>query len=119
MILSRKSIKYFQSLYSRILQTMAKHQAKNPYLIKGDNFFKKYECLLSVWTQTSSIKWACANFNIPRSSFHEVEKSFEDHVSNFANCPVKETGKCPPAYSDFVWLVYSFCLIPNLKPLDE
>ncbi len=76
MILSRKSIKYFQSLHSRILQSMAKHQAKTPYLNEGDNFFKKYECLRSVWTQTSSIKWACANFNIPRSSFHEAEKSF-------------------------------------------
>lgn len=76
MILSGKSIKYFQSLQSRILQTMDRHQAKTPYLVKGDNFLKKYECLRSVWAQGSSIKWACANFNIPRSSFHEAEKSF-------------------------------------------
>ena len=26
-------------------------------------------------------------------------------VSIFANCPVKETGKCPSAYSDFVWFL--------------
>ncbi|RLC25868.1 MAG: hypothetical protein DRH21_03430 [Deltaproteobacteria bacterium] len=76
MILSRKSIKYFQSFHSRILQSMDRHQVKTPYLIKGDNFFKKYECLRSVWAQGSSIKWACENFNIPRFSFHEAEKSF-------------------------------------------
>jgi len=55
---------------------MDRHQVKTPYLIKGDNFFKKYECLRSVWAQGSSIKWACENFNIPRFSFHEAEKSF-------------------------------------------
>ena len=76
MILSKKSLKYFQSLHSRILQSMAKHQAKTPYLIEGDDFFIKYECLRSVWTQSSSIKSACKSFNLSRSSFYETEKCF-------------------------------------------
>ena len=76
MILSNKSLKYFQSLHSRILQSMAKHQVKTPYLIAGDEFFIKYECLRSVWTHSSSIKSACKNFNMSRSSFYETEKRF-------------------------------------------
>ena len=76
MILSKKSVKYFQSLHSRVLQSMAKHQAKTPYLIESDDFFIKYECLRSVWAQDSSIKSACENFNMSRSSFYETEKRF-------------------------------------------
>ena len=76
MILSKKSIEYFQSLHSRILQSMAKHQAKTPYFIEGEDFFKNYECLRSVWTQRSSIKSACESFNISRSCFYEMEKRF-------------------------------------------
>ena len=63
----KKSIEYFQSLHSRILQSMAKKQAKIPYFIEGDDFFINYECLRSVWTQRSSIKSACESFN---TDFH-------------------------------------------------
>jgi len=76
MILSKTSIKYFQSLHSRILQSMAKNQVKTPYSFNAENFFKQYECLRGVWTQTSSIKSACAKYNISRSFFYELEKRF-------------------------------------------
>lgn len=76
MILSDNSIEYFRSLHSRILQSMVRHQVKTPYLFEGEAFFDQYECLRSVWTQTSSIKSACEKFNISRSSFYELEKRF-------------------------------------------
>ena len=79
MILSDNSIEYFRSLHSRILQSMAKHQVKTPYLFEDEVFFDQYECLRSVWTQTSSIKSACDKFNISRSSFYELEKRFVNY----------------------------------------
>ena len=56
MILSNNSIEYFRSLHSRILQSMARHQVKTPYWFDDEVFFNQYECLRSVWSQTSSIK---------------------------------------------------------------
>jgi len=76
MILSKNSIRYFQSLYSRILQSIVQHQAKTPYFFEGEDFFKHYECLRSIWTHTSSIKGACKEFNISRSSFYDIENRF-------------------------------------------
>ena len=38
MILSKSSVTYFQSLHSRVLQNMAKHQTKTPYLYDGEVF---------------------------------------------------------------------------------
>jgi len=79
MILSNNSIEYFRSIYSRILQAMAKHQVKTPYLYEDEAFFNQYECLRSVWAQTSSIKSACDRFNVSRSFFYELEKRFVNY----------------------------------------
>jgi len=79
MILSNNSIEYFRSLHSRILQSMARHQVKTPYLFEDEVFFNQYECLRRVWTQTSSIKSACDEFNVSRSSFYELEKRFVNY----------------------------------------
>ncbi|KPA15653.1 hypothetical protein MHK_004137 [Candidatus Magnetomorum sp. HK-1] len=76
MIISKKSKKYFKSLGSRVLQSMVKYQSKTPYFYKDDIFFNQYECLRSVWADNLSIKSACENFNISRSSFYETEKRF-------------------------------------------
>ena len=76
MILSNNSIEYFRSLHSRILQSMARHQVKTPYWFEDEVFFNQYECLRSVWSQTSSIKSACDKFNVSRSSFYQWEKRF-------------------------------------------
>ncbi len=79
MILSNNSIEYFRSLHSRILQSMARHQVKTPYWFDDEVFFNQYECLRSVWSQTSSIKSACKKFNVSRSSFYEWEKRFVNY----------------------------------------
>ncbi len=76
MILSINTIKYFQSINSRVLQSMAKHNSKTPYLYEDDIFFNQYECLRNIWANKSSIKSACQKFNISRSSFYEFEKRF-------------------------------------------
>jgi transposase len=55
---------------------MAMYQTRTPYLYEGEDFFKHYECLRSIWTHTSSIKGACKKFNISRSSFYDIENRF-------------------------------------------
>lgn len=79
MILSKNSIKYFQSLHSCVLQSMAKLQSQTPYFYENEIFFNHYDCLRSVWEHGVAIKSACQKFNISRSFFYEIEKKFTDY----------------------------------------
>jgi transposase len=76
MILTKKSIQYFQSLNSRVLQSIAKYQSKTPFHYDDEIFFAQYECLRSIWKSELSIKKACQKHNISKSSFYEIEKRF-------------------------------------------
>ena len=76
MILTKKSIQYFQSLNSRVLQSMAEHQSKTPFHYEDEIFFVQYECLRSIWKSELSIKTACQKHKISKSSFYEIERRF-------------------------------------------
>ncbi|ETR67772.1 MAG: transposase [Candidatus Magnetoglobus multicellularis str. Araruama] len=76
MILTKKSIQYFQSINSRVLKSMAKHQSKTPFHYEDEIFFAQYECLRSIWKSELPIKNACQKHNISKSSYYEIEKRF-------------------------------------------
>ena len=76
MILSPAGIRYFKLLGSKVTKEMASSQSATPYFITNDPVIRRYEALRKVWFAGVPIKKVCAEYNLPRSSYYEIEDRF-------------------------------------------
>ena len=79
MILSPKSIEYFQAIGAKVIAAMANQQTKSPYYVDDDPIIQNYECIRSVWHKSLSIQKACEKYRISRSQYYLLEKQFVTH----------------------------------------
>ena len=78
MILSPVAIRYFKLLGSKVTNEMASYHSTTPYFITNDPLIRHYEALRKVWFDGVAIKRVCAGYNLPRSSYYEIEDGFVD-----------------------------------------
>jgi transposase len=76
MILSPTSIRYFKLLGSKVTKEMASYHSTTPYFIANDPVIRYYEALRKVWIGTVAIKRVCAEYDLSRSSYYEIEDRF-------------------------------------------
>ena len=96
MILSPAGIRYFKLLGSKVTKEMASYHSTTPYFITNDPIISRYEALRKVWFDGVAIKRVCAEYNLPRSSYYEIEDRFvEGGFAGLFRLPGTTTDQVP------------------------